>query len=68
VATSKLHLDDQTGNIGLTVALRPEPCASFFPACATGIAPNGFLASPQTLVLPVPVSCGTHLVLMLIRD
>ncbi len=51
----------------LPVALRLRPCASLFPACSTGIAPNRVLERPQTLVLPVLRSYQPHLCLKLIR-
>ena len=49
------------------VALRLKPCASLFPICSTGIAPTGFLVSPQMLVLTVLRSYEPHRCLKLIR-
>lgn len=44
-----------------------KSCASFFPACSTGTAPNRVLVRPQTLALTVPRSYGPRLCLTLLR-
>ena len=51
----------------LPVALRLRPCASLFPDCSTGIAPNRVLVRPQTLLRTVLRSYVPRLRLKLIR-